>query len=191
MSDKKTKRMQLGPAVRAGLKVGLYVGAGGVAAMAGGRLARSIDAVAAFADTPEKGAIVDAAAGTAISAIGARVVFRKNPEKRRAALPFLVGGALLAAVAPVVGPRIASALDDLMARVLPGAPSTPPGGLYADPYDGLGGALPSAVLDMTPGGFFADEANGLGGRLPGGLFFDENSPAGNRLPSSSSMPSRI
>lgn len=200
MADKDTKRpariaLKVGPAIKQGARIILPVGAGGLASVVGGSIARRIDAVASFADTPIKAAVVDAAAGSLLSSIGLMVFAKITTTKRAISLaPFVFAGAIgvpvMRAAAPMVVDTVMRAVDGLMSfgspAPAPAVGAAPagrflPAGAYANMNAGLQGLLP-------PAGAYANLDAGLQGRLPagwgdvGGPNFGPGNMAANRLP---------
>lgn len=167
--------------VSQGAKVAAVVGAGAVAAKVGGRavMRLSSGATSYALDTANGGknaarntALVEAGAGLAVDAVVLLLVGKvaKQPQMAKAMAPFLVGGTLMAAAAPVVADRVVDAIDGVMAKLTPGKAPPPagyygPGGFYADPAEGLAGAL--------PGGMYGEPALGLAGALPGGIWAEQ------------------
>lgn len=155
-------------------KVGGLVLGGAVVARAAGAIARRVPAIASFATTPYKAALVDAGAGLLASFIALAIFAKvgKRPAAAVALAPFVFGGVVVGAVAPLVSDRATAALTDLASRI-PGLR----GSLPASPTPG-GGLLGDGVLagDMVvPGGMYADPSQGLGGELtmtqtPGGAW---------------------
>lgn len=123
--------------LKSGAKVAAYVGAGAVLAQAGSALAkRGLQSVADFANKDATNeAIVDTVAGVALSAAGLAVYGAvTSPAKAKAAAPFVLGGAVISAWAPVVAPHVAGAIESFVSTILPS--STPPGGYYRERFPG-------------------------------------------------------
>lgn len=140
-------------------------GVGAVAAKVGGRIATRLSAgVAKFAATnANNNAVVEAGAGLVLDAgilLAVAKLSKGGTAKAAKMAPFMAGGTILAAVAPVVAGKVVDGVTGIFDKVLPAA-----GGFYANPYQGLAGELPAA------GGLYGEPALGLAGELPmaGGL----------------------
>lgn len=153
--------------LKKGATVAAYVGVGAVIAQVGSEVAkRASSQVAGFANkSATNEAIVDAGAGVLGAAIGLLVFAKlKSPAAAAQAAPFVIGGGLLSAGAPLALPYVQRAVDGIVGAVLPNR---------AAPQ----GALPDNVRRMLPravggNGFAVESYAGLQDVLPGGQAHD-------------------
>lgn len=169
-------------------KVGVAVGAGALLAQGGSSaVKRASSSAAAFAAKgPYQEAVVDAVSGVVLSGGALLIIGKVKPALAKQIAPFMVGGALMSAAAPVIAPKIAGYLDELISRVLPNAaapqplPAAPPtlqlvanaaapgGSVFVSPHYGYGGLAPGGMnlrqgIGGVPGG--ANAVQKIGGLL--------------------------
>lgn len=134
---------QLVKAAKPGMSVAVAAGVGAVAAQLGGELLKEVPQVAAFAHGGQaQEAVVDLAGGVAIDAvvlIGAGMVWGPRATKQLA--PFVIGGTVLSALAPLVAPYVEHLVDQATHLI---------GG--AMPHKLLPGGYGDGVIDVIPGG---------------------------------------
>lgn len=145
------------------LKVGGLVAGGVVAAKAGGALLRKVDAVAAFAaKSPARAAVVDAAGGLLLSGLVIAGLAAAGKSKIAAqTAPFLMGGAVMAALGPVVVDKVVAKAEEMVAAIGKAKPS---GRVIRLAAPAAGGDFPGGLAPRRLAGV------ALGGNVPGGLF---------------------
>jgi hypothetical protein len=171
------KRMKLAldeRAVKQGVAVAAVVGAGAVAAQAGGAIAKRSGAVGDFAARGAwNEAAVDAGAGLVLDAVLLLALAKaKGPGAAKRVAPFLVGGTMLSAIAPAVAPTVTSAIDRaigaLMGSGAAALPAAAPGGRVLPLRAAAPGGIEygAGAIDLVPGGTYGMAAGaGFAGDL--------------------------
>jgi hypothetical protein len=156
-----------------GAMVAGAVGAGAVAAQVGGAAAKAASAsVATFAARGDwEEAAVHAGAGIAVDAVGlAGMAMMKHGRAAMQLAPFVLGGTLLGAAAPVAAPHVANfvvkVVDFVESHLGIHAASPAPAAIAA-----AAKAPPGGVMHLLPGGI-AYGASAMD--LPGGTFTSGN-----------------
>jgi hypothetical protein len=143
---------QLVKAAKPAAPVAGAVGAGAVGALVGGALAKQVPQIAAFAHGSEvMDAVVDAGGGLVVDGVallGASMLLGKKTALEAA--PFVFGGTLVAAFAPLALPYVEHLVDGIVGLVGGSHAALPsPGGLADGALDIIpGGATRGGIKDL-------------------------------------------